>query len=258
MQTNFKEVSELYHSYLESQNELYHFGIKGMKWGVRRFQNEDGTLTEEGKERYYEEIISKSFTSDNQFKGHKQAFKSTEIKNGVENIHNIDEKLTDNFQKVKKLHDAILAIDPYDYDVEKALLDEDGNEVEGPNGYIRPGLDRYRKDLKTAYLKETKNKDVEEALKNIKELVQEKKDATKNLVNNVMSSKYKNDYEAYLTTKRFVDLIIRDTGDKNGKAYNYVDLNYDTHQVPFEYGPVPTDYLDKIDKWYDLLAYYEE
>lgn len=35
------------------QNDLLlHSGIKGQKWGVRRFQNEDGTLTEEGKKRY--------------------------------------------------------------------------------------------------------------------------------------------------------------------------------------------------------------
>lgn len=32
--------------------ELQHFGIKGQKWGIRRFQNPDGTFTEEGKRRY--------------------------------------------------------------------------------------------------------------------------------------------------------------------------------------------------------------
>ena len=37
-------------------NYLIHFGIKGQKWGLRRFQNEDGTLTEEGKARYYDAL----------------------------------------------------------------------------------------------------------------------------------------------------------------------------------------------------------
>ena len=35
-----------------SWNTLAHFGTKGMKWGQRRYQNRDGSLTEEGKARY--------------------------------------------------------------------------------------------------------------------------------------------------------------------------------------------------------------
>lgn len=40
--------------------ELYHHGIKGQKWGIRKYQNEDGTLTAEGKARYgYDETTGK-------------------------------------------------------------------------------------------------------------------------------------------------------------------------------------------------------
>lgn len=40
------------HSEELCEDYLAHHGIKGQKWGIRRFQNDDGTLTEEGKARY--------------------------------------------------------------------------------------------------------------------------------------------------------------------------------------------------------------
>lgn len=39
----------VYHS---EEEYLMHHGIKGQKWGIRRFQNEDGSLTAEGREKY--------------------------------------------------------------------------------------------------------------------------------------------------------------------------------------------------------------
>ena len=48
------EMNEGYGTYLA------HHGIKGQKWGVRRFQNPDGTLTAAGKERYLNSETSES------------------------------------------------------------------------------------------------------------------------------------------------------------------------------------------------------
>lgn len=39
-----------------ANNTLQHHGVKGMKWGVRRYQNKDGTLTNAGKKRYDRDI----------------------------------------------------------------------------------------------------------------------------------------------------------------------------------------------------------
>ena len=39
-------------NYNYDSNNLQHAGVKGMKWGIRRYQNKDGSLTPAGKKRY--------------------------------------------------------------------------------------------------------------------------------------------------------------------------------------------------------------
>lgn len=42
-------------------NELHHAGIRGMKWGVRRYQNKDGSLTDAGRKRYARDAREKEY-----------------------------------------------------------------------------------------------------------------------------------------------------------------------------------------------------
>lgn len=39
-------------------NQIWHWGVKGMKWGVRRYQNADGSLTNAGKLRYTTDVAA--------------------------------------------------------------------------------------------------------------------------------------------------------------------------------------------------------
>lgn len=49
---------------MEYSNELKHWGVKGMKWGVRRYQNKDGSLTPAGKKRYYQEADAQGYDEE--------------------------------------------------------------------------------------------------------------------------------------------------------------------------------------------------
>lgn len=64
-------------------NELKHWGLKGMKWGRRRYQNEDGTLTEAGKLRYARDAKEKGYSKYDESTG---KYYKTSKNNGREDL----------------------------------------------------------------------------------------------------------------------------------------------------------------------------
>lgn len=80
--------------YNQKNNYLIHWGIKGQKWGIRRFQNADGSLTEEGRRRYgvYNDLVGRSTVTNKKiqannrstFKNNLSELKNTS-KNGIRN-----------------------------------------------------------------------------------------------------------------------------------------------------------------------------
>lgn len=63
--------------YYEEDNYLSHHGILGQKWGIRRFQNSDGTLTEAGKKHYGTKIAEQRDKTDSEYAKKKAYTKKT-------------------------------------------------------------------------------------------------------------------------------------------------------------------------------------
>lgn len=66
--------------------EIYHFGIEGMKWHKRRYQNEDGSLTPAGKIRYAKKLERVNTLKN---KSEKNALKSADAANDAANYRAI-------------------------------------------------------------------------------------------------------------------------------------------------------------------------
>lgn len=84
----------------EIEYELYHAGVKGMKWGVRRYQNKDGSLTPAGKKRY----------GDSPETGNKKpSYRSTGIKSAMARRSNekVDKGFKNWKENAQKRDDAI-------------------------------------------------------------------------------------------------------------------------------------------------------
>ena len=85
-------------------NTLAHHGIKGQKWGVRRFQNPDGTLTEEGK-RHSQKSLAKEIERHNGGDNKKLA-RNAQVKKAIDDLQ----------VSAKKLGDAQNELDKFEND----------------------------------------------------------------------------------------------------------------------------------------------
>lgn len=116
-------------------NRLTHAGIKGMRWGVRRFQNEDGTLTEEGKRRYNRDTAELSDKKKKQYKADPDKW----VNEDLSNTKRVLDSGADAMRKVKEVNDADMRSKP------KAKLDLSNMS----DKELRDAINRY--DLEQRY-----------------------------------------------------------------------------------------------------------
>ena len=140
----YQNLSDSQKSQLIKNNVLEHSGIKGQKWGIRRFQNEDGSLTEEGKKRYgtpetYRAVAKEASSLEEATKGASSAVSTAasiiNTQRGSKAIRKDYSNLSD-----KELQEKINRLN-----LERAYGD-----LSGDTKYVKTGKEKAREILQTA------------------------------------------------------------------------------------------------------------
>ena len=140
----YQNLSDRQKSQLIKNNVLGHSGIKGQKWGIRRFQNEDGSLTEEGKKRYgnpetYRAVAKEASSLEEATKGASSAVSTAasiiNTQRGSKAIRKDYSNLSD-----KELQEKINRLN-----LERAYGD-----LSGDTKYVKTGKEKVREILQTA------------------------------------------------------------------------------------------------------------
>lgn len=111
------ETMKTMSDYYLVSNELYHHGILGQKWGVRRYQNPDGSLTAAGRARY---IDSHGELTDN---GKREL--SYEQKRDAERLHPHYGTASQNLASDKKLNKTLKSIKQIVDDADSGKIKDD-------------------------------------------------------------------------------------------------------------------------------------
>lgn len=184
---------------ITENGELTHWGIKGMKWGRRRYQNKDGSLTPAGKKRYAEEeaaLKSREKVIKNQERTKAKLAKLDAKKAELD----AREKALDDSNKAKTANTAKTTNEstkPSDTSKQKPASDMSDNELQAKVNRLR-NEDAYKDlskklgydvpltelDLKIAEME--KQKRYLELQRDIKNLTPEKVSAGKKLMNTII------------------------------------------------------------------------
>lgn len=139
-------------------DELMHFGKKGMKWGVRRYQNKDGTLTDAGKRRYARDTADmstkkkKTYNPDPDKWVREDLSRSKKVADDSANLagklKNVNDKQLKN-QQVKKMDLSQMSDKELRDQINRALLEKQYNDMFAPRKVNR-GRETAGRILETA------------------------------------------------------------------------------------------------------------
>ena len=122
------------------ENELYHHGVKGQKWGIRRYQNSDGSLTDAGKKRVaklnakIDKADKKAIEAFNSSKKHFQDKKIFSKEKGLDEYQKatFSKKTSDYYRKNLRSmgvnRNESLKVRAAEYEVGKAFAEKYGNK----------------------------------------------------------------------------------------------------------------------------------